>query len=130
MLPLCRSEGIGVIPWSPLARGRLARPWEDKPSTQRGATDKFGAVLYRTTEGADRLVVERVQALAAARGVPAAQIALAWLLQKPGVTAPIVGASKPQHLKDAVAAVSVQLSAEEVKDLESAYVPHPVAGFA
>ena len=102
MLPLCRSEGIGVIPWSPLARGRLARPWEDEPSTQRGATDAFGKSLYERTRDADRTVVESVQKIAGARGLPAAQVALAWMLQKPGITAPIVGATKPEHLKDAV----------------------------
>ena len=130
MLPLCRSEGIGVIPWSPLARGRLARPWEDTPSTERAATDQFGKTLYARTQDADRAVVEAVQKLAKSRGLPAAQIALAWLLAKPGVTAPIVGATKPEHLKDAVAAVAVKLSDEEIKTLEAAYVPHLVAGFS
>ncbi len=130
MLPLCRSEGIGVIPWSPLARGKLARPWEDSPSTERAATDAFGKSLYEHTAAADRLVVEAVQKIATARGVPAAQIALAWLLQKPGVTAPIVGASKPKHLEDAVAALDLALSEEEVKALEAPYVPHAVAGFS
>ena len=130
MLPLCRSEGIGVIPWSPLARGRLARPWEDQPSTERAASDPFGKSLYERTREADRAVVEAVQKVAAARGIPAAQVALAWMLQKPGVTAPIVGATKPQHLHDAVAAVSVKLSDEEIKALEAPYVPHPVAGFS
>src|SRR5689334_22882014 len=95
MLPLCRSEGIGVIPWSPLARGKLARPWEDKPSTERAATDQFGKTLYARTLDADHAVVDAVQKLAKARGLPAAQIALAWMLQKPGITAPIVGATKP-----------------------------------
>jgi aryl-alcohol dehydrogenase-like predicted oxidoreductase len=130
MLPLCRSEGIGVIPWSPLARGRLARPWEDAPSTERAATDQFGKTLYARTQDADRAVVEAVQKLAKSRDLPAAQIALAWLLAKPGVTAPIVGATKPEHLKDAVAAVSVKLSDDEIKALEATYMPHPVAGFS
>ncbi len=129
MLPLCRAEGIGVIPWSPLARGKLARPWEDEPSTERAATDQFGKTLYQASRNADRQVVEAVQKLAAARGVPAAQIALAWHLQKPGVTAPIVGATKPKHLEDAVAAVSLKLTEDEVKALEAPYVPHRVAGF-
>ncbi len=130
MLPLCRSEEIGVIPWSPLARGRLARPWEEEPSTARAASDQFGNILYKQTREADRVVVERLQKIAGARGLPAAQVALAWLLAKPGVTAPIVGATKPEHLKDAVAAVAVKLSDEEMKSLEEAYVPHPVAGFS
>jgi aryl-alcohol dehydrogenase-like predicted oxidoreductase len=130
MLPLCRSEGIGVIPWSPLARGRLARPWEEEPSTDRGAKDTFGNNLYQRTRDADRAVVAGVQKLAKARGLPAVQVALAWILQKPGVTAPIVGATKPEHLTDAVAAVSVKLSGEEVTAVEAAYVPHPVAGFS
>jgi aryl-alcohol dehydrogenase-like predicted oxidoreductase len=130
MLPLCISERIGVIPWSPLARGKLARPWEESPSTQRGATDEFGKNLYAHAANADRVVVERVQAISKARGIPAAQIGLAWHLHKPGITSPIVGATKPAHLKDAIAAVEVDLSAEEIKSLEEAYVPHPVAGFS
>lgn len=129
MMGLCRAEGVGVIPWSPLARGRLARPWQAE-ATRRAATDEVSRKLYEKTEEADRKVVERVAEVAAARGVPMAQVALAWLLQKPGVTAPIVGASKPQHLEDAVAALSVKLSAEEVGRLEEPYVPHPVAGFS
>ena len=130
MLPLCISEGIGVIPWSPLARGKLTRPWEEKPSTTRGASDPFGASLYQRAAAADRIVVDRVQALAKKRALPMAQIALAWHLQKPGVTAPIVGATKQQHLSDAIAAVDVELSAEEIKTLEEPYVPHAVAGFS
>jgi aryl-alcohol dehydrogenase-like predicted oxidoreductase len=129
MLPLCRAEGIGVLPWSPLARGRLAREWQTEPGTKRAATDEFGKTLYAGTEDADRKVVERVGAIAAARGLPRAQIALAWLLHKPGVTAPIVGATKPPHLEDAVGALSVKLSPEEVAALEEPYVPHPVVGF-
>jgi aryl-alcohol dehydrogenase-like predicted oxidoreductase len=129
MLPLCGTEGIGVIPWSPLARGRLARPW-DAPATGRTATDQFGKTLYARTEENDREVVDVVQKVAKARGVPAAQVALAWLLQKPAVTAPIVGATKLEHLKDAVAAVSLELSPDEVKALEAPYAPHPVAGFS
>jgi aryl-alcohol dehydrogenase-like predicted oxidoreductase len=130
MVPLCRSEGIGIIPWSPLARGKLARPWEEQPSTNRSATDAFGKTLYARTRDADRAVVEAVQKIAGARGIPAAQVALAWLLQKPGLTAPIVGATKPKHLEDAVAAVSVKLTADEINALEAPYVPHPVAGFS
>jgi aryl-alcohol dehydrogenase-like predicted oxidoreductase len=130
MLPLCRAEGIGVIPWSPLARGRLTRPWASEPATDRAATDAFAKTLYSRTEDADRTVVERVGAVAEQRGLPRAQLALAWMLAKPGITAPIVGASKPAHLQDAVAAVSVKLSAEEIAKLEEPYVPHPVAGFS
>ena len=128
MLPLCLDQGVGVIPWSPLARGRLTRPWGEQ--TLRTQTDEFGRKLYSDPDQADQKVVEAVLALAHARGVPPAQVALAWILHKPGVTAPIVGASKPQHLVDAVAAVSVTLTAEEVASLEAAYIPHPVAGFS
>jgi aryl-alcohol dehydrogenase-like predicted oxidoreductase len=130
MLGLCQAEGIGVLPWSPLARGRLARPWETGPSTKRGETDEFGKTLYARTEEADRKVIDRVGEISAARGVSRAQVALAWLLQKPVVTSPIVGATRPHHLEDAVAALAVKLSAEEVAALEEPYVAHPVAGFA
>jgi 1-deoxyxylulose-5-phosphate synthase len=128
MMPLCQSEGIGVIPWSPLARGRLARPWQAE-STKRLETDQFGKTLYARTESADRQVIDRVGQVAGKRGIPRAQVALAWLLGKPGVTAPIVGATKASHLEDAVAALSVRLTPEEVASLEEPYVPHPVAGF-
>lgn len=127
MLPLCQAEGIGVMPWSPLARGRLTRDW-DAPSA-RAETDEFGKTLYRGTEDADRKVVEAVAAVAKARGIPRAQVALAWLLQKPGITSPIVGSTKPHHLDDAVAALDVKLSADEVQALEAPYVPHRVIGF-
>jgi aryl-alcohol dehydrogenase-like predicted oxidoreductase len=127
MLPLCREEGIGVIPWSPLARGRLTRDWDS--SSARAETDDFGKTLYAATAEADRKVVEAVAAVAKARGIPRAQVALAWVLQKPGITAPIVGASKRGHLDDAVAALAVKLTAEEVSALEAAYVPHAVVGF-
>ena len=127
MMGLCREDGVGVIPWSPLARGKLARPWGDA-ATKRAETDQYGKTLYAKTEAADRAVVERVEEVARARGVPMAQVALAWLLQKPGVTAPIVGASKPHHLDDAVAALALRLSDEEVARLEEPYVPHEVAG--
>jgi aryl-alcohol dehydrogenase-like predicted oxidoreductase len=130
MMPLCRAEGIGVIPWSPLARGRLTRPWDQKTSTNRSGSDAFGEVLYGKTEESDKVVVERVTALARKRGVPQAQIALAWMLQKSFITSPIIGATKPQHLEDAVAALSVRLTPEEVAALEQPYVPHPIAGFA
>jgi len=128
MLPLCASEGIGVIPWSPLARGRLTRDWDQ--TTNRTETDEFGKTLYTSAVESDKKVVERVAEVAANRGVPRAQIALAWLLSKPMVTAPIVGASKPNHLEDAVAAVSLKLTDEEISQLEEPYVPHPVVGFS
>jgi len=129
MIGLCKSEGIGVIPWSPLARGRLARPWQSE-STKRFETDRFGTSMYARTEEADKVVVDRLVQLAAERGIPQAQLALAWLLSKSAVTAPIVGASKPHHLDDAVAALNVKLSAEEIKALEEPYIPHPVLGFS
>ena len=128
MLPLCAAEGIGVIPWSPMARGRLTRDWAE--TTKRSETDEFGRTLYGATEEADRKVVDRVAALAKARGVSRAQVALAWVLSKPVVTAPIIGASKPHHLTDAVAAASLKLSAEEIASLEEPYVPHRIVGFS
>lgn len=127
MLPLCKAEGIGVIPWSPLARGRLTREWGEQ--TQRLATDEFGKTLYAKTEDADRRIVDKVGEIAKARGVPRAQVALAWVLGKPEVTAPIIGATKPHHLDDAVAALSITLDAAETKALETLYVPHAVTGF-
>jgi aryl-alcohol dehydrogenase-like predicted oxidoreductase len=130
MLGLCAAEGVGVIPWSPLARGRLARPPEEAGGTERAATDEFGKTLYTGAEEADRRVMERVGAVAAARGVPRAQVALAWMYSKPVVTTPIVGATKPHHLEDAVAALSLRLSGEEIAALEAPYVPHAVAGFS
>ncbi len=128
MIGLCLDQGIGVIPWSPLARGRLARAWQAE-STKRLETDAFGRSLYAQTEDADHKVIDRLGEVAAQRGAPRAQVALAWLLSRPGVTAPIVGATKPQHLQDAAAAVSVRLSAEEIARLEEPYTPHPVLGF-
>jgi aryl-alcohol dehydrogenase-like predicted oxidoreductase len=125
MLPLCADEGIGVIPWSPLARGRLTRDWD--ASTTRSETDEFGGKLYND---ADEAIVERVAEVAEGRGVPRAQVALAWLLSKPVVTAPIVGVTKDRHLDDAVAAVDLQLSAEEIARLEQPYTPHAVVGFS
>ncbi|MFD2331294.1 aldo/keto reductase [Cohnella sp. GCM10020058] len=127
MLPLCEALGVGVIPWSPLARGRLTRDW-DEPS-ERSESDAFGKTLYRSAVEADRAVVARVAEIAAARGVPRAQVALAWVAQKSVVTAPIVGATKPHHLEDAVAALSLTLTAEEIAALEEPYVPHQVQGF-
>ncbi|WP_410511234.1 aldo/keto reductase [Paenibacillus sp. BR2-3] len=126
MLPLCREEGIGVIPWSPLAKGLLTRDWDEK--TARSENDEVRKAFYSRMADADRKVVERVAEVAAKRGIPRAQVALAWLLQKEPVTAPIVGATKPHHLEDAVAALSVKLDADEIASLEEPYVPHPVAG--
>ena len=128
MLPLCEAEGIGVIPWSPLARGRLTRDWDE--ATERSRTDEFGATLYAHTADADRRVVDAVAAVARERGVPRAQIALAWVLAKPEVSSPIVGASKIAHLDDAIAALDLVLSPDEIARLEAPYVPHPVVGFA
>ena len=127
MLPLCADQGIGVIPWSPLARGRLTRAWEE--TTNRAELDPFARELYGAMAEADREVVRRVGETAAQRGVPMAQIALAWVLQKSPVTAPIVGATKPRHIDDAVAALGIQLAPDELARLEEPYVPHPVLGF-
>jgi 1-deoxyxylulose-5-phosphate synthase len=129
MLGLCQAEGIGVLPWSPLARGRLTRPWESQPSTERARTDEYGKGLYGATQEADKAVVDIVGQLSETRGIPRAQIALAWVLHKPAVTAPIVGATKSHHLEDAVGALSVKLSVEEIKSLEKPYIPHPLVGF-
>jgi 1-deoxyxylulose-5-phosphate synthase len=126
MLPLCADQGVGVLPWSPLARGRLTRDWEE--STNRSETDTFGKTLYDQDTG-DRSIAGRVAEIAGERGVPRAQVALAWVARNPVVTAPIVGASKPHHVDDAVAALELQLSDEEVKRLEEPYRPHEVAGF-
>ena len=127
MLPLCADQGIGVIPWSPLARGRLTRAWEE--TTNRAELDPFARELYGAMAEADREVVRRVGETAAQRGVPMAQIALAWVLHKSPVTAPIVGATKPRHIDDAVAALGIQLAPDELARLEEPYVPHPVLGF-
>jgi aryl-alcohol dehydrogenase-like predicted oxidoreductase len=126
MMPLCTAERIAVVPWSPLARGRLTRAWDTE--TARTQTDEYGNKLYVATVDADRKVVGQVATIAAARGVPKAQVALAWIAQKPFVTAPIIGASKPQHLDDAVAALTLKLEAAEIAQLEAPYVPHTVAG--
>jgi 1-deoxyxylulose-5-phosphate synthase len=126
MMPLCTAEGIAVMPWSPLARGRLTRPWDTE--TARTRTDEYGNKLYESTVEADRRVVEQVAAIASARGVTSAQVALAWVAQKPFVTAPIVGASKPQHLSDALAALTLHLEAAEIARLEAPYVPHTIVG--
>ncbi|MFC4099171.1 aldo/keto reductase [Paenibacillus xanthanilyticus] len=127
MLPLCKEDKIGVIPFSPLASGRLTRDWSE--TTTRSETDQVQKAKYDATADNDRLVVERVAAIAEKRGVPRAQIALAWLLQKEPVTAPIIGATKISHLQDAAAALAIVLTPEEISFLEELYVPHPVYGF-
>lgn len=128
MLPQCEAEGIGLIPWSPLARGRLTRTWGE--ATSRSEGDRFGKMLYARTEDGDRAVVGAVEALASAKGVPMAQVALAWILAKPAVTSPIVGVTKLAQLEDALAALEVTLNTDEIAGLEAPYVPHPVLGHA
>jgi aryl-alcohol dehydrogenase-like predicted oxidoreductase len=126
MLPLCAAEVIGVIPWSPLARGRLTRPWGTE--TARTETDEFGKTLYKD-DAADKAIVEAVAQVADKRGITRAQVATAWVLQKSVVTAPIIGATKPSHLDDAIAAVDLVLTAEEIATLEAPYQPKRVTGF-
>jgi aryl-alcohol dehydrogenase (NADP+) len=126
MLPLCRAEGIGVIPWSPLARGLLTRPRADTEATVRAKTDSYGHDMYYRDE--DNAVIDAVSVIAGRRGVPNAQVALAWLLAQPGITAPIIGATKASHLDDAVAALELKLDAEELAALAGPYRPHPVLG--
>lgn len=126
MIPLCIDQGVGVIPWSPLARGKVTRPWDQ--TTERSETDAFGKAIYKKTQDADRKVVDAVLSVAADRDVPPAQVALAWLLGKPGITAPIIGASKSGHIDDAVAALDIALTDDEVSALEAPYVPHAVTG--
>lgn len=127
MLPLCRDEGIGVIPWSPMARGRLTRAWDE--TTHRFDTDEVAKKLYRVHEDAEKAIIDAVGEIAKARGVARAQVALAWTRQKPGVTAPIVGATKMRHLDDAVASLDIALTADEIAALEAPYLPRAVAGF-
>jgi aryl-alcohol dehydrogenase-like predicted oxidoreductase len=129
MLGLCVEEGVGVIPWSPLARGRLTRPWSEQNATKRAATDEFGKTLYRGGKESDRAIIGEVARIAETRSVNMAQVAMAWLLARPGVTAPIVGASKPHHLEDAVAAAALKLTQDEIAALDSSYIPRQVAGF-
>jgi aryl-alcohol dehydrogenase-like predicted oxidoreductase len=124
MLRLCTSEGVGVTPWSPLARGRLARPWSEEPLTERAKTDEFGKKLFSKTVGIDKPVIDRVNEIANKRAVPPSQIALAWLFHKPVVASTIVGATKPHHLEDAMGALSLKLSDEEINQLEELYLPH------
>jgi aryl-alcohol dehydrogenase-like predicted oxidoreductase len=127
MHPFCIDQGVGVLPWSPLARGKLTRDWD--ATTNRTATDEFGSTLYRQAEDADRRVAEAVASIAAERGVPRAQVALAWVAQQEAVTSPIVGATKLSHLDDAVASLELDLTEAELERLEAPYVPHTVAGF-
>ena len=124
MLPLCIDQGVGVIPWSPLARGRLTRPWDTVSA--RSETDEFGQSLYHDD---DKVIVEQVEAIAKHHGGPAAQVALAWVLAKPGITSPIVGVTKPQHLSDAIAALDVKLTEDDMTALEQPYTPRAIAGF-
>ena len=126
MLPLCKAEGVGVIPWSPLARGRLTRDWD--ATSARAGTDEFGKSLYAKTADADRKVVGALAAVAARLGRPRAQVALAWLLAKSEVSAPIVGATRLEQLDDAVAALTLELSPQDIAELEAPYVPHAVVG--
>jgi aryl-alcohol dehydrogenase-like predicted oxidoreductase len=130
MMPLCVDQGVGSIPWSPLARGRVARPWTNEAETKRAETDPFSRTLYQRTEEADRQVIAAVQRVAEARSAPMASVALAWMLTKPAVSAPIIGATKPHHLEDAVGAVSLQLTPEEIGALEEPYIPHAISGHA
>lgn len=128
MIPLCKSEGIAVIPWSPLARGKLTRDWDAE--TDRSKTDEFGKKLYAHQTESDQSIVQRVAELAERHKVPRAQVALAWVLQKSTVVAPIIGATKIHHVEDAVASLSVKLSDDDIKYLEEPYVPRAVQGFS
>ena len=127
MYPLCQAENIAVLPWSPLARGRLTRPWGE--TTARSVSDEYGSTLYQNSEENDAAIAQRVAAIAEDKGVSRAQIALAWLLARPVVTAPIIGASRQEQLADLVKAVDIELTKEEIIELESPYQPHPVVGF-
>jgi aryl-alcohol dehydrogenase-like predicted oxidoreductase len=125
--PFCVDQGVGLLPWSPLARGKLARPWD--VGSDRIKTDPLGKTLYQQAEAEDRKITDHVGVVAATRGATRAQVALAWLLHRPVVTSPIVGATKPRHLDDAVAAVDLSLSEQEIRQLEKNYIPHRVEGF-
>ncbi|MCX2478150.1 aldo/keto reductase [Pedobacter sp. MC2016-15] len=128
MIPFCQDQGLGIIPWSPLARGLLTgKRTKERNETERSKTDAFGKSLYSVDSDFD--IVNRVSEIAEQKGIPNAQVALAWMLSKDGITSPIIGASKPGHIEDAVAAVSVKLSDEEIQSLEELYQPHPVLGF-
>ncbi|MDR2892762.1 MAG: aldo/keto reductase [Deltaproteobacteria bacterium] len=125
MLPLCLSEGVAVTPWSPLARGRLTRPWSDEAATERGKSDKIGQDLFKKTRDLDKPLVDRLEQVATDLGRPMAQVALAWTLRNPAITAPVIGATKPQHLEDAVSAVDLKLSEADAARLDELYEPHP-----
>jgi aryl-alcohol dehydrogenase-like predicted oxidoreductase len=127
MFPFCADQSVGVLPWSPLARGRLTHDWT--ATTKRSQTDEWGAKMYRQAQDSDRKIVEAVAEVASERGVSRAQVALAWVLHQPAVTAPIVGVTKPEHLTDAVAAVELRLSDDELQRLTEHYVPHTPEGF-
>jgi 1-deoxyxylulose-5-phosphate synthase len=126
MLPLCLSEGVGAIPWSPLARGRLTRPWSDAPATTRAESDNYAKSLFADTSAIDKPVVDRLHEVAHKRRLPSSQIALAWMLNNKAITAPIIGATKMEHLDGAVASLSVPLSKDEIDHLEELYQPHPM----
>ena len=128
MLRLCQEQKVAVIPWSPLARGKLARDWHAE--TNRSRQDAFSGVLFKDSEEADKQVVQAVKRSASERGVPTAQVALAWLLQKPAVTSPIIGATRLSQLEDAVAAVDLDLSQGEIDSLEALYIAHAVKRLA
>ena len=127
MHPFCLDQGVGVLPWSPLARGKLTRDWD--ASSSRSETDEFGKTLYLQSEDSDRRVADAVASVAEARGVPRAQVALAWVVQQPAVSSPIVGATKLEHLDDAVAAAELNLTDDELARLTEHYIPHAIAGF-
>jgi aryl-alcohol dehydrogenase-like predicted oxidoreductase len=127
MLPLCYQEGVAVIPWSPLARGRLTRPWGE--TTARVVSDEVGKTLYSTTDENDAQIAERLANIAEELNVTRAQVALAWLLSKPGVAAPIIGTSREEQLEELLSAVDITLKPEQIAELETPYQPHPVVGF-
>jgi aryl-alcohol dehydrogenase-like predicted oxidoreductase len=130
MLRLCAEEGIGVLPWSPLARGRLARPYQKDPETRRAKNDEYGTTLYGKTEEADKGIIDAAAKISKDRTISQATVSLAWLLSKQVVTSPIVGATRLNHIDDAIAAVNLKLTEEEIKKLEENYVPHSVVGFS
>jgi aryl-alcohol dehydrogenase-like predicted oxidoreductase len=130
MLRLCAEEGTGVLPWSPLARGRLARPYHKDPETRRAKNDEFGTTLYGKTEEADKAIIDAVTKISKDRTISQATVSLAWLLSKQSVTSPIIGATSLNHIDDAVAAINLKLTEDEIKKLEENYIPHTVVGFS
>ena len=130
MLPLCIEEGVGIVPWSPLARGILARPWSTEKNTERSQSDHVAKALYAKTEEADKRIVDAVQSIANARGISMGQIAAAWMLTKSGIAAPIIGATKMKHLEDGIASLDVDLTQEEITTLEAQYIAHEVVGLS